>query len=83
MEAYNRLSTEDEKRLFLRKEMAEHNKQLADVARGAGVIDPLDYAIFQNFGYKGLYGGLDAKGIHAKKGLRKVSKYLTIWVVQN
>ncbi len=76
MEAYGKLSTEDEKRIFLRKEMAVHNKQLADVARGAGVIDPIDYAIFQNFGYKGLYGGLDAKGIHTKKGLKKSEQIL-------
>jgi DNA-damage-inducible protein D len=76
MDNYNRLSTENEKRLFLRKEMAEHNKYLADAARGAGVIDPVDYAIFQNFGYKGLYGGLDAKGIHAKKGLKKSEQIL-------
>jgi len=30
-----------------------------------------DFAIFQNHGYKGLYGGLDAKGIHQRKGLKK------------
>jgi len=71
MEEYNRLSSEDEKRLFLRQEMKKHNIQLADAAKGAGVIDPLDYAIFQNHGYAGLYGGLDAKGIHKKKGLKK------------
>jgi len=76
MDDYNRLSTEDEKRIFLRKEMAEHNKYLANAARGAGVIDPVDYAIFQNFGYKGLYGGLDAKGIHTKKGLKKSEQIL-------
>jgi DNA-damage-inducible protein D len=76
MEAYNHLKGEDEKRLFLRREMAEHNKQLADAAKGAGVIDPIDYAIFQNFGYKGLYGGLDQKGIHAKKQLNKSQKIL-------
>jgi DNA-damage-inducible protein D len=70
------LKNEDEKRLFLRREMAEHNKQLADAAKGAGVIDPIDYAIFQNFGYKGLYGGLDAKGIHAKKQLKKSQQIL-------
>ena len=71
MEAYNRLSTEDEKRLFLRNEMVKHNTQLAAAAKHAGVIEPLDYAIFQNHGYMGLYGGLDAKGIHKKKGLKK------------
>ncbi|MCC6371435.1 MAG: DNA damage-inducible protein D, partial [Bacteroidia bacterium] len=71
LDTYKNLSDENEKRLFLRKEMAVHNKKLATVAKDAGVIDPIDYAIFQNFGYKGLYGGLDAKGIHAKKGLKK------------
>lgn len=76
MEAYNQLRNEDDKRLFLRREMAEHNKQLADAAKCAGVIDPLDYAIFQNWGYKGLYGGLDAKGIKAKKELKKSQQIL-------
>jgi DNA-damage-inducible protein D len=71
MDEYNRLSSEDEKRLFLRSEMAKHNMQLAAAAKDAGVIEPIDYAIFQNHGYMGLYGGLDAKGIHAKKGLKK------------
>ena len=76
MEDYNSLSTEDEKRLFLRQEMKNHNIQLADAAKDAGVIMPLDYAIFQNHGYKGLYGGLDAKGIHQRKGLRKSENIL-------
>jgi len=67
MEEYNQLCTEDEKRLFLRNEMAKHNIQLAAAAKDAGVINPVDYAIFQNHGYKGLYGGLDAKAIHARK----------------
>jgi len=62
---------EDEKRLFLRNEMKEHNKQLVEAAQKAGVESNLDFAIFQNHGYKGLYGGLDAKGIHARKGLKK------------
>ncbi len=62
---------EDEKRLFLRKEMKEHNKQLVEVAQRAGVETNLDFAVFQNHGYKGLYGGLDAKGIKARKGLKK------------
>ena len=76
MDEYNRLSTEDEKRLFLRNEMAQHNIQLAAAAKDAGVIDPLDYAIFQNHGYMGLYGGLDAKAIHKKKGLNKNQQIL-------
>jgi len=72
MEEYNRLSTEDEKRLFLRNELAKHNIQLAAAAKDAGVIEPIDYAIFQNHGY----GGLDAKAIHRKKGLKKSQQIL-------
>ena len=76
MDEYNQFSSEDEKRLFLRDEMKKHNIQLADAAKGAGVIEPLDYAIFQNHGYMGLYGGLDAKGIHKRKGLKKSENIL-------
>ncbi len=68
--------TEEEKRLYLRLEMIEHNKQLAEAAKNAGVIQPIEYAIFQNWGYKGLYNGLDAKGIHKKKGLKKSQNIL-------
>ncbi len=56
--------------------MAKHNIQLASAAKDAGVIEPMDYAIFQNHGYKGLYGGLDAKDIHKKKGLNKSQQIL-------
>ncbi|TWI63949.1 DNA-damage-inducible protein D [Desulfobotulus alkaliphilus] len=59
-EAFQRLK-EDEKRLFLRNEMKEHNKKLVEAAQQAGVESNLDFAIFQNHGYKGLYGGLDAR----------------------
>lgn len=76
MEVYQKLTSEEEKRLFLRDEMAKHNLLLADAAKGAGVVDPKDYAIFQNFGYKGLYGGLDAQAIHKKKGLKSGQKIL-------
>ncbi len=76
MDEYNLLNTEDEKRLFLRDEMTKHNIQLAAAAKDAGVIDSIDYAIFQNHGYMGLYGGLDAKKIHAKKGLKKSQQIL-------
>ncbi len=67
---------EDEKRLFLRNELREHNKQLVETAQQAGVETTTDFAIFQNHGYKGLYGGLDAKGIHQTKGLKKNQKIL-------
>ncbi len=76
MNAYNRLSSEDEKRLFLRNELTKHNIQLADAAKDAGVVEPRDYAIFQNYGYQGLYGGLGAQEIHNRKGLKKSQKIL-------
>lgn len=61
--------SEDQKRVLLRNEIKEHNKNLASAAKQAGVILPVDFAIFQTFGYKGLYGGLDKAGIQRKKGL--------------
>ncbi len=74
-EAFARLS-EAEKRVAIRNELAEHNKYLAAAAKDAGVETPLDYAIFQDHGYKGLYGGRGAKDIHALKGLKKSQKIL-------
>lgn len=74
-EAFARLS-ENDKRLAIRNELAEHNKHLAAAAKDAGVETPLDYAIFQDHGYKGLYGGRGAKDIHAIKGLKKSQKIL-------
>ena len=76
MKEYQELTSEEEKRLFLRSELLQHNSQLASAAKDAGVIDSRDYAIFQNYGYQGLYGGLTAKDIHARKGLKKSQKIL-------
>ena len=67
---------EDQKRLAIRNELKEHNKSLAEAAQHAGVETPLDYAIFQNHGYQGLYGGLGAKQIHQRKGLKKNQQIL-------
>ncbi|HIS89965.1 TPA: DNA damage-inducible protein D [Candidatus Avigastranaerophilus faecigallinarum] len=64
-------SEEDSKRLLLREQMRKHNKQLAEAANDAGVKEPIDYAIFQNYGYRGLYGGLSRQDIHKRKGLKK------------
>jgi len=69
-------AVEDERRLLLRDELRRHNLQLADAAKDAGVIEPQDYAIFQNHGYMGLYGGLTAAGIHQRKGLKKGQQIL-------
>ena len=68
--------SEDQKRVLLRDEIKEHNKRLASAAKGAGVIEPIDFAIFQNFGYKGLYGGLDRAGIQRRKGLKSKANIL-------
>ena len=67
---------EDERRILLREEMRRHNVQLADAAKDAGVVQPMDYAIFQNHGYMGLYGGLKQADIHQRKGLKKSQKIL-------
>ena len=72
---YDDLS-EDQKRLAIRKEMKAHNKSLAEAAQKAGVIKSYDFAIFQNYGYQGLYGGLGAKEIHARKGLKENEQIL-------
>jgi len=61
---------EDQKRLLLRAEMKTRNKKLAGVAKQAGVVQPLDYAIFMDHGYRGLYGGLGMRDIHERKRLK-------------
>ena len=75
IENYDEL-TENQKRLAIRHEMAEHNKSLAEAAQMAGVATSLDYATFQNYGYMGLYGGLRAADIKARKGLKKSQNIL-------
>ena len=67
---------EDERRLLLREEMRRHNVQLADAAKDAGVIESIDYAVFQNHGYMGLYGGLKQEDIHRRKCLKNSQKIL-------
>src|SRR6267143_1662697 len=54
---------EDQKRLLLRQEMKRHDKHLASAAKEAGVVQPMDYAIFMEHGYRGLYGGLGVRDI--------------------
>lgn len=75
IENYDQLS-EDQKRLAIRKEMIEHNKQLVAAAKDAGVETSIDYAIFQNYGYMGLYGGLKVSDIKKRKGLKKNEQIL-------
>lgn len=68
--------TENQKRLAIRNEIIAHNKALAEAARQAGITEPMEYAVFQNWGYKGLYGGMDMRAIHKHKGLKKSQKIL-------
>lgn len=65
----NNLRIVKERRCFLREELAKRNLQLAGAARKAGIIKPSDYALFQNHGYRGLYGGLDVKALRALRHL--------------
>jgi len=65
--------TEDHSRVFLREEIKKHNISLMKTASTAGVES---YAIFQNSGYKGLYGGLSMQDIHKRKDLKKTQKIL-------
>ena len=69
-------ATEDDRRLLLRAEMKMHNIRLAGTAKEAGVIEPRDYAIFQDHGYRGLYGGLGARDIQRRKGLNQGQQIL-------
>lgn len=75
IENYDILS-EEQKRLAIRAEMVEHNKSLAEAAKQAGVETPQEYAVFQNRGYQGLYGGLGVQDIHRRKGLKPNEKIL-------
>ena len=63
--------SEDQRRLLIRGELAEHNRQLADAAAGAGVVTTRDFAIFQDWGYRGLYAGESARDIAVRKDLKR------------
>jgi DNA-damage-inducible protein D len=63
--------SEDDLRLGYREDLKGRNKKLAATAKQDGVVEPVDYAIFQNHGYQGLYGGLTMQDIHKRKSLKK------------
>lgn len=63
--------TEDQRRLLLRQRIKHQNTDLASAAKTAGVITGIDFAVFQNHGYRGLYAGLTAEAIHKRKKLKK------------
>ena len=75
---FNQLD-EDSRRLVVRGDIKQWNQLLAETARQAGVITNEEFAIFQNAGYMGLYGGLTVDDIHKKKGLvvgQKILDYM-------
>ena len=67
---------EDSRRLVVRGDIKQWNQLLAETAQNAGVITAEEFAIFQNAGYMGLYGGMTVDDIHKKKGLTIGQKIL-------
>ena len=67
---------EDNRRLVVSGDIKQWNQMLAETAHNAGVITNEEFAIFQNAGYMGLYGGLDVDDIHTKKQLEVGQKIL-------
>ena len=67
---------EDRRRLVVRGDIKLWNQMLAETAHNAGVITNEEFAIFQNAGYMGLYGGLDVDDIHKRKNLEVGQKIL-------
>jgi DNA-damage-inducible protein D len=63
--------TPEQRAIFLRGQIADRNITLADAAAQVGVVTSRDFAIFQDHGYRGLYGGETARDISARKGLAK------------
>lgn len=72
---FNQLD-EDSRRLVVRGDIKQWNQLLAEAARNAGVITAEEFAIFQNAGYMGLYGGMTVDDIHRRKGLAIGQKIL-------
>jgi DNA-damage-inducible protein D len=72
---FNQLD-EDNKRLVIRGDVKQWNQMLAEAAHNAGLISNAEYAVFQNAGYQGLYGGLGVADIHELKGLTENDKIL-------
>lgn len=74
-DSFNQLD-EDSRRLVVRGDIKQWNQLLAETARNAGVITAEEFAIFQNAGYMGLYGGMTVDDIHRRKGLAIGQKIL-------
>jgi len=62
------LREEQDKRLRLRERVSENNKDLSQAAYNAGVLSK-NFGVFQDAGYRGLYGGLGAEDIKHHKNI--------------
>lgn len=68
--------TPEQRAIFLRGQVADRNISLADAAAAVGVVTNRDFAVFQDHGYRGLYGGETARDIAARKGLKRGQQIL-------
>jgi DNA-damage-inducible protein D len=66
-ESQDRLG-EEERRLLLRARVKDANRKLGGAAKDAGVRSAM-FGVFQDAGYKGLYGGIGVRAIKNKKGI--------------
>jgi DNA-damage-inducible protein D len=62
---------ENQWRLLLRGEVAAQNTSLNAAASSHGLLTSRDFAIFHDWGYRGLYNGETARDIAARKGVTK------------
>jgi hypothetical protein len=67
--------SEDEKRVYLRTQIKEHNRHLSSAAKAAGVVTPQEFSIFHSNGYQGLYGKTVGQ-IRRYKGIEKSTDIL-------
>jgi DNA-damage-inducible protein D len=70
---------EEQRRQLLRGEIADRTATLNDVAKTAGVVTTRDFAIFTDWGYKGLYAGETSRDIATRKGLPK-GEHILDWM---
>lgn len=64
-----------ERRLLLRERVTDANRKLGGAAKAAGVRSKM-FGIFQDAGYKGLYGEIGVKAIKKKKGITEKDDFL-------
>jgi DNA-damage-inducible protein D len=62
------LLTEQERRILLRNRIKDANKKLGGAAKEAGVRSTM-FGVFQDAGYKGLYGGHGVRDLKQMKGI--------------